>query len=116
MSGAAKVWQRVIGAGVDGEIGIETVKLARAADAVHVVNAVCDERLAFLKNLRTWPRFGRGWARRVSDVRATALKMAAAAPAKDPGKSSGGIIAAIVGALLAMFRRAPAKPPGPPAP
>lgn len=34
-----------------------------------------DERLAFLKALRTWPTFGAGWGRRVSEVRRDALKM-----------------------------------------
>ncbi len=43
---------------------------------------ICDARLAFLKRLRTWPNFGKGWGRRVADVRATAIRMAKApAPA-----------------------------------
>src|SRR5690606_34928799 len=36
----------------------------------------CDERLAFLKSLKTWPVFGTGWGRRVADVRRDALAMA----------------------------------------
>ncbi len=52
-----------------------------------LVNAVSDGRLAFLRALTTWPRFGRGWGRRVEEVRKAALTMAAAsiqpaAPAK----------------------------------
>jgi len=32
-------------------------------------------RLEFLKGRSTWPTFGKGWERRVEEVRATALKM-----------------------------------------
>lgn len=46
----------------------------RTADA-DIVNAICDERLAFLMRLKTWPVFGRGWERRVREVRDAALKM-----------------------------------------
>ena len=41
-----------------------------------LIAAVNDERLAFLKGLKTWPVFGAGWARRVAEVRAAALGMA----------------------------------------
>ena len=41
-----------------------------------LINAMCDERLRFLMALRTWPVFGKGWGRRVSESRAAALKMA----------------------------------------
>jgi lysozyme family protein len=41
---------------------------------------ICDERLAFLKRLKTWPVFGKGWGRRVAEVKAASLKMASAKP------------------------------------
>lgn len=40
-----------------------------------LVIAICAERLAFLKALKTFPVFGRGWTARVSGVRAAALAM-----------------------------------------
>jgi lysozyme family protein len=40
------------------------------------IKQLCDARLVFLKKLKTWPTFGKGWGRRVSEVRALALKMA----------------------------------------
>jgi len=46
-------------------------------DPKAIITAICDERLAFLKRLKTWPVFGRGWERRVSEVRAASLRMAA---------------------------------------
>lgn len=36
---------------------------------------VCAERLRFLKGLKTWPTFGRGWSRRVNSVKTDALAM-----------------------------------------
>lgn len=41
-----------------------------------LVIAICAERLAFLKTLKTFPVFRRGWTARVNGVRATALAMA----------------------------------------
>jgi lysozyme family protein len=59
-----------------------------------LLTAICDERLRFLKGLRTWPVFGHGWSRRVVEGKAAALAMADknARPAPDapslpaPGK------------------------------
>jgi lysozyme family protein len=46
-------------------------------NAASVVRAINAERLHFLQNLRTWPIFGRGWGRRVAEVLAFDLKLAA---------------------------------------
>ncbi len=56
------------------------IAAARDADAGALVTAICDERLRFLQRLRTWPVFGKGWGRRVAEVKATALAMAKGAP------------------------------------
>lgn len=34
-----------------------------------LIEAINDERMAFLKQLKTWQFYGRGWSRRVADVR-----------------------------------------------
>lgn len=60
----------------DGKVGSETILAARDADPVKVINDACDARMAFLKGLKTWPTFGKGWTRRVDDVRKKALEMA----------------------------------------
>lgn len=49
--------------------------MPKDADARAQVTYLCSERLDFLKSLRTWPTFGRGWARRVNSVKADALMM-----------------------------------------
>lgn len=55
----------------------EVIVSARMADAKSVITAICDERLRFLQSLKTWNVFGKGWGRRVADVKAVALAMAA---------------------------------------
>jgi len=77
---AAKVLQRLVATAVDGEVGPDTITAAKRANAPALIAAICDERLAFLQGLRTWPTFGKGWGRRVREVRAAALAMVAAPP------------------------------------
>ena len=75
---SAKALRRLLGLpDRAGTMGDDVIATARAADAAALVAEICDERLRFLRALRTWPVFGRGWGRRVSEVKATALAMAA---------------------------------------
>ena len=78
-----KVLQRVVGVKADGVLGPQTMRAVAAREPKAIVIAICDERLRFLKRLRTWPVFGKGWGRRVAQVKAVALAMAANAPAPD---------------------------------
>jgi lysozyme family protein len=84
---AAKVLQRLIGFSgndVDGVIGPRTLGAVSLTDPSALINAICDERLAFLEGLSTWPVFGNGWGRRVREVRAAALAMAERAATSPP--------------------------------
>jgi lysozyme family protein len=76
---AVKVLQRLLGLVDNGRLSEAVVVAAAGHDAAVLVGRLCDERLAFLKRLKTWPVFGAGWGRRVAEVRAAALVMAAAA-------------------------------------
>lgn len=49
---------------------------------VEIINGIYDERLAFLKRLKTWPTFGRGWERRCVEGRKLALSLAQRYPTK----------------------------------
>jgi len=71
---AAKYLQAVLGVAQDGQIGART--LAAIQNTHWVINALCDRRMSFLRNLRTFLTFGKGWTRRVTGVRAKALDMA----------------------------------------
>jgi lysozyme family protein len=84
-----------------------------ARDPKTLVAAFNDERLAFLKRVSTWPVFGKGWARRVAEVRAVSLAMASAAggsakpaaPAEMPAHKPTGlkIRRALIGAVGAAI-------------
>jgi lysozyme family protein len=82
---AAKVLQRVLGAPATGRLDTATLQLARSTDAKRLIAAICDERLRFLRSLKTWGVFGVGWSRRVQAVRAAALAMTGHAAAGAPG-------------------------------
>ena len=74
VSRASKYLQAVVGVSQDGQIGVKTI--AAIKDAKSTINALCDRRMSFLRNLGTFMAFGRGWTRRVQGVRAKALEMA----------------------------------------
>ena len=84
ISRAVKFLQRLIGVAADGRMTDAVVAAVRGRDAADLVARLCDERLAFLKQIKTWPVFGAGWGRRVAEVRAVALTMAKAMPAPAP--------------------------------
>lgn len=66
---SAKWLQRALGLPADGQVGAVTLAAAARTPRAALVDDICDRRLAMLQNLRTWPVFGRGWGRRVADVR-----------------------------------------------
>lgn len=62
---------------VDGVMGIMTLNaVAKHPDHDQLVALICARRMAFLKSLRTWKTYGRGWSIRVSHVEAMGQAMA----------------------------------------
>ena len=103
---SGKALRRALGLAADtNAVTAEVIAAARGADSRAVVAAICDERLRFLKSLKTWDVFGKGWARRVADVKAAALAMAEA-PAPHPRAplKSGGAAAAAGAAAVAAHQ------------
>ncbi|MDQ0347180.1 glycoside hydrolase family 108 protein [Ancylobacter vacuolatus] len=76
---AAKWLQRALKVTVDGQVGEATLAALDGHAPEALVDGLCERRLAMLRSLRTFPTFGAGWTRRVTDVRATARRMAGAA-------------------------------------
>ena len=75
-SRAAKWLQSTVGVDADGAIGAKTIAAVSAMDSEALVKAYADRRLSFLHDLPTWDTFGKGWARRVAEVKAVGLDMA----------------------------------------
>lgn len=107
----ARWLQQALGVKVDGQIGPETIAKARRAPHAATIEAALDLRLVFVRSLKTWPTFGKGWSKRISDVRATALAMAAEDPifTADPGHSKApnplNPLSRFLAALLGMFNK-----------
>jgi lysozyme family protein len=78
---AGKVLRRVLGLPDDaGGVTDDVLRELAKRDPSAVIAAINDERLRFLRSLRTWPVFGAGWSRRVAEVRAFSLALATSAP------------------------------------
>ena len=75
---AAKWLQTTVGAVPDGAIGPGTLGKVAAMPVADIVEKYQQTRLDFLQSLPTWDTFGRGWGRRVQEVKEAALKMIAA--------------------------------------
>lgn len=63
---AVKTLQRAVGAEDDGVLGMQTLKAVRALSDAQVVARFNGARLMFMTDLKTWPHFSRGWARRIA--------------------------------------------------
>jgi lysozyme family protein len=71
---SGKVLRRVVGLPDNTSVVTDEVLAAvLKRDAKALIVAINDERLRFLKGLKTWPVFGAGWSRRVAEVKAFSL-------------------------------------------
>lgn len=81
---AAKYLQAIVGVPQDGKIGPATIRATRGKMHAGIINLYSDKRLAFLKGLKTWPTFGKGWAARVKSTRIDALDMSTRPTPENP--------------------------------
>lgn len=83
VSRGSKWLQGALGVAQDGKIGPATIaKALSPIDGVAVIQRACAARMGFLRGLRTWGSFGKGWTRRVVSVEATAVAMNTRSAAK----------------------------------
>jgi lysozyme family protein len=74
-SRAIKYAQTVVGVGIDGVLGPTTLNAINEHDPRDFINRLCNVRLNFLRGLRIWSNFGRGWSARVFDLRKYSLAL-----------------------------------------
>lgn len=103
--------QEAVGAEPDGIIGPFTVREAWEADREEAIGRAVDNRLRFLKSLRHWPTFGRGWGRRLAAVQEYALDLSRDAEpaltfAPQPAPLSGDALVVAREMLAAAYRQA----------
>lgn len=109
--------QDILGVKSDGIFGPKTLAAINSVNVEQFIKKLCDNRLAWLKRLPHWNAFGRGWTRRVNEVRSEAQKMAKAVkqkptqPAQKTEKSDPvepvrpSLFAALIAFLKAIFVR-----------
>jgi lysozyme family protein len=73
---AARYLQQIAGTFPDGVIGPKSIEAIKSCDPRQLIDAICDMRLDFLKRLPTFTTFGKGWSRRVAEVKEKATGMA----------------------------------------
>jgi lysozyme family protein len=97
---AGKVLRRRLGLPDSSSAVTEAVlAAARRTDAETLIRAICAERMAFLRGLKTFPVFGKGWSRRVAGVERAALAMCASQAIGGPPEkvsTARGLVAALV--------------------
>ena len=64
---AVKWLQLAAKAEPDGTVGPKSLLAARMADPQLLAKRFNGQRLRFMADLKAWPTFGRGWARRIAD-------------------------------------------------
>jgi len=87
--------------GVNSGLGRPRKALQRFKDktGVDLINAINDERMDFLRSLKTFPTFGKGWTARVARVRAHSLELDKPSSMASGGAAAGAVVAG--GAALA---------------
>jgi lysozyme family protein len=73
-SRAIRFLQRILGVRQDGEMGPITLDAAEGCDVEATIKQLCADRLAFVKKIKTYWRFGRGWTNRIHGIRRAALE------------------------------------------
>jgi lysozyme family protein len=73
---SVKLLQTCVGVNADGGIGPATMAaINNYPDTKKLIEQYCDSRLQFLKSLKTFSVFGKGWERRVNEVETESLRM-----------------------------------------
>jgi len=75
---AGEMLQRCVGAEVDGQIGPKTLAALAGVSARALISDYSEDRDAYYRGLRNFPRFGDGWLNRVAKCEAEALALAPA--------------------------------------
>jgi lysozyme family protein len=77
VSRASKTLQSALGVTVDGIIGKNTIAAAEKHDQSELIERFSAEKEKFYRSLRNFGIYGRGWLRRVAEVKQTANVMIA---------------------------------------
>lgn len=102
-SRASKFLQAIVGVKQDGVIGSNTLNAVKKFPTASLVSTLCDNRLSWLKRLSTWKHFGRGWERRVTEVKEVSLMMASSVKLTTPQEPNKSVWEKIVEFFVNLF-------------
>lgn len=102
---AIRELQAVLKVTVDGVIGPNTLEALRKADPLKVITELHGRRMAYLKSLKTWGTFGRGWSKRTESVLKLSQELSYAKPRGEQTMGSGNLLAILVKFILNLLRR-----------
>jgi lysozyme family protein len=74
---AARTLQQLVGVHDDGIVGPFTLGAVKAVHPNELLEDLCNARMEFLRGLEHWDTFGRGWTRRINEVKTAAEVMLA---------------------------------------
>lgn len=75
-SRAIRYLQAAAGVKQDGHLGAATLAAVDKADPVELIGKIMAGRRRFIRQIKTYPTFGKGWERRCKGIEAAALAMA----------------------------------------
>jgi len=75
-SRAVKYAQKLVGTDEDGVMGPVTIKAIQELSPDLFIRKYMDQRESYLRGLKTFPVFGKGWLRRTTGIRAKGLSLA----------------------------------------
>lgn len=75
VSRTSKFIQEIVGVPADGAIGNNTIAAITQINPVTLINEFSEKRQKFLESLKTFSVFGKGWTRRIEEVRIKSLEM-----------------------------------------
>lgn len=66
---AVKELQKIVGVNPDGIVGAQTIAAIQKFSISKLIDLYCDARIRYLRGLKTFKTFGKGWLARVARVR-----------------------------------------------
>lgn len=75
ISRSAKALQKVLGVTIDGHIGELTISTVADHDTAELCTALLNERRRFIRQIKHYPSFAKGWERRIDGVENCCLQM-----------------------------------------
>jgi lysozyme family protein len=74
---AIKVMQSALGVAVDGVIGRITMQAINESDPESLIDVFSDSKEEYYRSLKTFETFGKGWTKRIAEVKTHAITMLA---------------------------------------